>query len=172
MDLKTVIANNRQAVTDLLTTVGAVTSSEWSRPIAPGKWSPGQVTEHVAVTYEVGRTILHGDSSGLTVPRVVRPLIRVLFLNSVLKKGRFGRPAKTPKPFEPAASPALPEIVTARLQAAAAALEEDIERVAGSGQATLDHPFFGKIPLADYLQFQAIHTRHHHAQLARVNDRE
>ena len=172
MDLMTVITNNQQAVADFLTTAGAVAPSEWTRACAPGKWSAGQLTEHVAVTYEVGRGILHGDSAGLTAPRVVRPLIRILFLNPVLKKGRFGRPSKTPKPFEPAASPASLEVVTTRLQAAATALEEDIQTAAGSGQTTLDHPVFGKMPLADYLQFQVIHTHHHRAQLASANDRK
>ncbi len=31
--------------------------------------------------------------------------------------------------------------------------------------AAVDHPFFGKVPLNDFVRFQALHTRHHHAQL-------
>jgi len=53
-DLKTVIANNSQAVTDFLTTAGALAPSEWGRHRAPGKWSPGQVAEHLVLTYELG----------------------------------------------------------------------------------------------------------------------
>jgi hypothetical protein len=87
-DLKTVIANNRQAVTDFLTTAGALAPSEWGRPRAPGKWCPGQVTEHLVLTYELGRGILHGTFPGSTAPRVVRPLIRVLFLKRVLCQWR------------------------------------------------------------------------------------
>lgn len=166
-NLKTVIANNRQAVTDFLTTAGAFAPSEWGRPRAPGKWSPGQVTEHLVLTYELGRGILHGTFPGPTAPRVVRPLIRVLFLKRVLRRGQFGRPAKTLEPLEPAASPASPEVLAGRLQAAATAFEEDMETAARSGHATLDHPFFGKVHLDDYVRLQVIHTHHHHAQLER-----
>ena len=170
IDLKTVLANNREAVADFLTTAGAIAPSDWGRPRAPGKWSPGQVTEHVALTYEVSRGILHGTFPGPTAPRIARPLIRILFLNPVLKRGRFNRPAKTPKPFQPGASPALPEALTARLRAAATAFEEDVETTAGSGQATLDHPFFGKLQLAEYLRLQVIHTHHHRQQLTTTAD--
>ncbi len=166
-DLKTVIANNRQAVTAFLTSAGAFAPSEWGRPRAPGKWSPGQVTEHLVLTYEFGRGILHGTFPGPAAPRVVRPLIRVLSLKRVLRRGQFGRPAKTLKPLEPATSPASPEVLAARLQAAATAFEEEFETAARSGQATLDHPFFGKVHLDDYVQFQVIHTHHHRAQLER-----
>ncbi len=164
-DLKTVIANNRQAVIDFLTTAGAFAPSEWGRPRAPGKWSPGQVTEHLVLTYELGRGILRGTFPGSAAPRVVRPLARVLFLKRILRRGHFGRPAKTLESLEPAASPASPEVLAARLQAAATAFEEDIEATARSGQATLDHPFFGKVHLDDYVRFQVIHTHHHREQL-------
>ena len=164
-DLKTVIANNRRAVTDFLSTAGALAPSEWGRPRAPGKWTPGQVTEHLVLTYELGRGILHGTFPGPATPRVVRPLIRVLFLKRILRRGHFGRPTKTLESLEPAASPASPEVLAARLQAAATAFEEDIETTARSGQATLDHPFFGKVHLDDYVRFQVIHTHHHRIQL-------
>jgi acetylornithine deacetylase/succinyl-diaminopimelate desuccinylase-like protein len=98
---------------------------------------------------------------------VVRPLVRVLFLKRVLRRGHFGRPAKTLEPLEPAASPASPDVLTARLQAAATAFKEDMETASRSGQATLDHPFFGRVHLDDYVRFQLIHTHHHHAQLER-----
>ena len=166
-DLKTVIVNNRRAVTDFLTTAGAFPPSEWDRPRAPGKWSPGQVTEHLVLTYELGRGILHGTFAGPSTPRVARPLIRVLFLKRVLRRGRFGRPAKTLESLEPAASPPSPEVLAPRLRAAVTAFEEDTENAARSGQATLDHPFFGKVRLDDYVRFQMIHTHHHRAQLER-----
>ena len=63
IDLKTVLANNREAVADFLNTASALAPSDWGRPRAPGKWSPGQVTEHVALTYEVSRRILHGTTA-------------------------------------------------------------------------------------------------------------
>ncbi len=58
-----------------------------------------------------------------------------------------------------------PEALTARLRAAATAFEEDVETVAGPGQATLDHPLFGKLQLAEYVRLQVIHTHHHRQQL-------
>ena len=159
------IVDNREAVDAFITAARAVAPSAWTAPRAPGKWSPGQVTEHVAITYEISRAILNGKFSGRSAPRPLRPLIRVLFLKPALKTGRFKKGAKAPAPFQPTASPAGISDLAARLRGAAAAFEADVETAAQQGRTTLDHPFFGRIALADYARLQAIHTRHHSQQL-------
>ena len=99
----------------------------------------------------------------------LRPIIRTFFLNPVLKRGRFGPGNKTPEPFEPAESTAAPDTLIARLEAAVGAFETDFVAAARTGRATIDHPFFGKVPLADYARLQAIHTEHHRQQLLSAN---
>ena len=164
-DLQSTIIDNRQAVDAFIAAARAVRQTAWTTPRAPRKWSPGQVTEHVAIAYEVSRAILNGTFSGRAAPRIVRPLIRILALNPVLKTGRFRQGMKAPAPFLPTASPASVADLTARVQAAAGAFEGEIEAAARQGRTFVDHPFFGRVTLADYSRLQAIHTRHHAQQL-------
>jgi hypothetical protein len=163
--LQSTTIDNRQAVDAFITAARAVPQSAWIRPPAPGKWSPGQVTEHVAIAYELARAILNGTFSGRSAPRFLRPLIRTIVFNPIVKTGRFKKGAKAPAPFQPTASPASVADLAARLQAAAGAFEVDVEAAARSGRTFVDHPFFGRVTLSDYSRLQAIHTRHHSQQL-------
>ena len=164
-DLDKMAADNRKAVTEFCETANTFEPEAWEQSPAEGKWSPRQIAEHLALTYELSKGILHGEFPGRSMPGFVRPVIRVLALKPVLKKGRFGRPVKTFPAFEPGATPTAVDALTARVQRASTALEEDMQQRAGSGEGTLNHPFFGKVSLTDYMLLQAIHTSHHRAQL-------
>jgi hypothetical protein len=163
--VQSTLEDNRRAVSAFITAAQAVPQSAWSTPRAPGKWSPAQVTEHVAIAYEVSRSILNGQYTGGAPPRVLRPIIRTLFLRPVLKSGRFTRRGRAPAAFEPSTSPGNVADVTARVNNAAGAFQRDVAAAAAAGRGVLDHPFFGRIALADYARLQAIHTRHHAQQL-------
>lgn len=167
-DLPTTIAEHRQVVDTFLVTARAVPVARWGEPPAPGKWSPGQVAEHVTLAYEANRGLLHGRVPGRAAPRLLRPLIRTFLLNPVLRRGRFLPGSKSPKPFRPSAAPATQEILLARLLTAAAELETDLEAAAAAGETALSHPFFGRLPFVDFLRLQVIHTRHHRAQLTQT----
>jgi len=164
-DLQSTIIDNRQAVEAFIAAARAVPQSAWTQPRAPRKWSPGQVTEHVAIVYEGARAILDGTFVGRAAPRVVRPLIRVLALNPILKTGRFKPGLKAPAFFQPTSSTASVDDLSARLHAAASAFADAVETAARQGRTFVDHPFFGRVDLADYSRLQAIHTRHHVQQL-------
>jgi len=170
-DLKSAAIENQQAVDAFIAAARAVPRSAWTEPRAPGKWSPSQVTEHVAITYEVARAILKGTFSGRGAPRPLRPLIRIFFFNPVVKTGRFRKGAKAPAPFQPTASPASVSDHAARLHAAAGAFEAEVETAARLGRTFVDHPFFGRVALSDYSRLQAIHTRHHSQQLGTGTER-
>jgi hypothetical protein len=49
-----------------------------------------------------------------------------------------------------------------RLASATAAFEAD---AAVLPTPTIDHPFFGRVPLSDFVRLQEIHTWHHRGQL-------
>ena len=164
-DLEAATSDSRQAVGAFLSDARAVPASAWTRPSAPGKWSPGQVTEHVALAYELSRAVLRRTYAGRSFPRPLRPLLRRVGLEPVLRRGAFGKRNKAPEPLRPGPTPAAQETLTARLQSSAAALEADLAAAARSGQTTVDHPFFGRLPLVDLLRLQVIHTRHHRPQL-------
>jgi hypothetical protein len=161
--LQTVLLPHHQAVEAFLTKAGAVPPTLWSQPRAPGKWSSGQVAEHLALAYEVNRGVLHGDAQPMTAPRWLRPLIRRFLLGPVLRRGRFIPGSKSPRVFRPGPVPAASAQLLDRLAAAMTTFEAD---AAALGTTTIDHPFFGRLPLSDFVRLQEIHTRHHHAQLA------
>jgi hypothetical protein len=167
-DLQTVTSDSRRAVGAFVAAARAVPASAWTRPAAPGKWSPGQVTEHVALAYELSYAVLRKTYAGYSLPRLLRPVARKVFLARVLRRGAFGAGNKAPEPLRPGPSPPAPETLTARLQSSAAGLEADLAVAARTGQTTVDHPFFGRLPLTDLLRLQVIHTQHHRRQLPGV----
>ena len=152
----------RQAVDEFLGTARAVPAERWSEPRAPGKWSPGQVTEHVAVAFEANGSLFRGPAPG-GPPRLLRPLIRHIGLAWVLRRGEFPRRSRAPRVMQPGPAPAAPPVLLARLRAAADAFEAGAAAHPG---ARLEHPYFGLVPLTDFVRLQEIHTRHHRAQLA------
>ncbi|HUR94994.1 MAG TPA: DUF1569 domain-containing protein [Gemmatimonadales bacterium] len=158
-----VLQDHHQAVEAFLTAARAVSPTRWSQPRAPGKWSPGQVVEHVALAYEVNRQVLHGHAPPMSAPRWLRPLIRTFLLGPVLRRGRFIPGSKSPRVLRPRPAAAVPADLLARLAAAMAAFETDAAAVRSP---TIDHPFFGRLPLGDFVRLQEIHTRHHGVQLS------
>jgi DinB superfamily len=137
----------------------------WLRPRAPGKWSPAQVTEHVAIAYEVAHAVVAGTYTGRTAPRIIRLVIRAIGFNPILRKGRFPIGTKAPSIFQPGETPGSVSDVTARLEKAAGGFVSAVEAAARRGQPVVDHPFFGRVSLSDYSRLQALHTRHHRDQL-------
>ena len=158
------LAADRDAVETFRRTAEAVPPDRWGTPRAPGKWSPAQVVEHIALAYETNTRLLRGRVPG-GAPRWLRPLIRKFLLGMVLRRGDFARRARAPKIMEPAVSqPAAPAAeLLARLDAAAGNFEAGAAAHLGD---TLEHPFFGKVPLTDIVRLSEIHTRHHTSQLA------
>ena len=161
--LATRLAADRDALDTFLATARALPPDRWNTPRAPGKWSPAQVVEHIALAYETNTQLLRGPVPG-GAPRWVRPLIRKFMLGYVLRKGGFPRRSRAPKVMEPKVSPAAapPSVLLPRLESAAAAFESG---AAAHPSNTLEHPFFGNVPVADIVHLSEIHTRHHTPQL-------
>ncbi len=161
--IEPVLEEDRKAVVEFVARARGVAADRWNVPRAPGKWSPAQVCDHLARAYEEGRKTLCGECGPSGMPRWLRPLIRVLYFNKVLKTGRFPKGSKAPPAFEPAANPAPPADNLRRLEKAAADFDAEAQRRA---DVAIDHPVFGRIKVVDYVRLNAIHTRHHGTQLA------
>jgi hypothetical protein len=162
-DVSRVLADIRAAATDLLAAAER-TGPAWSAPRAPGKWSPSQIVEHVARALEESANVVSGAPSKFpTLPGVVRPLVRSLFFNRVLKKKAFPR-ARTSKAFNPQSGPLTPADGRRRLEAALARFEHECQARAASGR-TVTSGIFGEVSVEDYARFQELHTRHHSAQI-------
>jgi len=160
----TSVLNAARSAVGELTAAAEGAASEWTTPRAPGKWSPSQVVEHVARALEESANVVAGSRSKFpTFPRIVRPAVRVLFFNRVLRSGSFPK-AKTTKPMDPSSGPATPFEGRARLEAAFAHFDRECRARAETGEHVMS-TLFGSVPVADFVRFQEIHTRHHRTQM-------
>ena len=164
-DLQGRMSAARAAVDEMVETSEACTA-RWSVPAAPGKWSPAQVTEHVARSLEEAALDMTGQRSKLpNLPSPLRFVARKLLFERVLVRGAFPR-AKTNKAMNPDTGPESPAAARLRLNAAWRAFAEACN-ARSAASAVAASRTFGAVPLADFVQFQEIHTRHHRAQMTR-----
>ena len=160
--LETSLADNHAAVEEFMATARSLDARQWSTPRAEGAWSPGQVVQHVTIVYEYSRDVARGAPSGGSLPGFLRPLLRRFAVDPALKAGQFTRKGRSPGFLQPAATSAPQAEAIPRLEKA---LREFEDAIRASNGADVNHPFFGRMTAANYLRFQAIHTRHHRRQL-------
>src|SRR4051812_12250889 len=86
-ELETAIADNRAAVDEFLAAARALDAEAWTRARAEGAWTSAQIVEHLALAYEYSRDVVLGSPKGGSVPRLLRPLVRRLVVDSTLKAG-------------------------------------------------------------------------------------
>jgi hypothetical protein len=162
-ELEAALAANRAAV-DELATVAESAASRWTVPRAEGKWSPSRLVEHVARAMDASADEVLGRPSGLpTIPSLLRPLIRRLVFRRVLRTGTFMK-SKTVRAMDPESGPASATEARARLEAALARFDDACRARTPAG-GIVTSGAFGRVTLADYARFQALHTRHHCRQL-------
>ena len=164
-DLQSSLTRARVAVDEMVETSVAC-AARWSEPAAPKKWSPAQVTEHVARSLEEAAIDITGKRSKMpNLPWPLRFVARKLLFERVLVRGAFPR-AKTNKAMNPDTGPDSPPAAVLRLNASWHTFAEACRTRAESGSLA-ESRIFGAVPLADYVRFQEIHTRHHRAQMTR-----
>jgi hypothetical protein len=162
-DISARLQTQRAAVEDLIAATEK-SASIWTQSSAPGKWSPSQVVEHVARTLEESANAFSGQPTKFpNFPTPLRPVIRTLLFNRVVKNGKFPK-AKTNKPMNPLAGPATVQEGRARLEQACATFDREcLARVEKGDQFTSST--FGPVSIADYVRFMEIHARHHRMQI-------
>jgi hypothetical protein len=156
---------NRAAAKQFLATARTVAKEKWAAPIAPGKWSPAQIAEHVALTTEVALKAIKGDKSMGSIPSFLRWIPRKLGFDPTIKKGRFPEKQRGPAIFKPSDANADYETSAARFDRAIDALESHVRDLAKAGTTAFEHSFFGHVVIADYVKFNALHSEHHERQL-------
>ena len=136
----------------------------WTTPRAPGKWSPSQVVEHVARSFEASAVDVAGARSKFPdMPRLVRPILRAMLFRRVLRTGTFPK-ARTNKAMNPERGSESPAAAIERLESTWGAFSSACTAAAGNGGVAKSR-IFGDVPLSDYIRFQGFHTRHHRAQM-------
>ncbi len=164
------MADLEQALTDARAGVQQLNAAAercagiWTVPRAPGKWSPSQIVEHVARSFDESAKLMAGRPAKFpTLPFFVRPLVRRFVFDRVVRTGVFPR-ARTNPAMNPASGPPTPAEGRTRLEAAFARFEEESRRLAASGHPVPSRTF-GDVGADDYARFMAFHTRHHSRQM-------
>ncbi len=161
-DVNDALAANRDAVLDLVAAAER-SAATWTTPRAPGKWSPSQVVEHVLRGLDEGANVVSGAPKLGMPPAFLRPLLRLLFFNRILKKGVFPKGFKAHKAMNPTSGPATPAEARVRLEGALARFDQECRRRAASGPSVSTG--FGTVSVEDFVRFNAMHTRHHCKQM-------
>ena len=138
----------------------------WGRKPAPGKWSPGQIAEHLVLSYAAMRRELAGGT-GLRLRTKLwrRLLIRWRFLPMILKAGRLPPGAPAVREIRPAEEPRAQSVVTGELRDLATRFEQELGQARETGGGRLTHPFFGRLTPLEAIRFVAVHAAHHRRQL-------
>jgi hypothetical protein len=162
-DVDAALAGMHSSINDLIAAAEKCQST-WHAPRAPGKWSPSQIVEHVARALDESSNVVAGTPSKFpTLPRIVRPLLRRVLFNRVLRTGKFPK-GRTSKAFNPPRGPETPAQARVRLESAFVRFDEACRRRVAAGQK-VDTSLFGKVSVEDYARFQELHTRHHCRQM-------
>ena len=158
-DIDRSLAKLRAAVGELVAAADRAGAS-WTKPRAPGKWSPSQVVEHVARIMEESANVAADRPSKFpTIPFFLRPIVRVLVFKRTLWRKAFPK-MKAIAAFVPAAGSATPADGCVRLQGALAWFDQACRARAASGQDVASS-IFGAVSVADFARFQELHVRHH-----------
>ncbi len=138
----------------------------WMLAPAAGKWCPGQIAEHLVLSYAAMRRELAGGVGLRLRTRFWRRLlIRWRYLPMILKERRLPAGAPAVREIRPPEAPRPRTVVTADLRDQADLFEQELGRARATGGGRLTHPFFGRLSAAEALRFVAVHAAHHRAQL-------
>ena len=162
-DLQGALAGAHGAVRDL---IDASQRCErlWTTGPAPGKWSPSQIVEHVARALDESANAVSGVATRFpTFPRLLRPVLRAVFFNRVLRTSAFPK-GRTNKAMNPESGPRTPAEARVRLESAMAAFDRAC-RGRVQPDAAIESTIFGPIALTDWVRFQELHVRHHCKQM-------
>jgi DinB superfamily len=163
-DINTALRASREAV-DHMIELADKAAAGWATSRAPGKWSPSQIVEHVALSLEESAKVATGRPSRFPkLPAVIHPVMRGLFFRRVLRKSAFPN-AKTNKAMNPSAGPATPAAGKLRLETAHAEFEGACRQLASRGEH-IRTTTFGSVRVEDYVRFMELHTRHHGKQIS------
>lgn len=162
-------ADHTAAIQQFVTIVRQLPPDSWSRPLAPGKWTPAEVTSHLAESYRVLRTELAGGQGmALRLPRLQRWLLRHTVLPRILERGLFPTGARAPRETRP--REVIDDATSAlrTLTVEADAFVQNLTTRASGGRVHLTHAYFGPMSARQGLRLVAVHVRHHARQLAGI----
>lgn len=161
-------ASHQAAVSAFISKALTLTAAEWEAPIAPDKWSPAQIAEHLRLSYvALGSEAEGGQGLRIRTSSWIQPWLRWRYLRQILRTGHLPAGARSPREARPGAGPFDRAATLAALAEAASAFEDAIARRWDGNDAVLTHHIFGHMPIRKGLRFVTVHTEHHTRQLSR-----
>jgi hypothetical protein len=162
------LAEHRAVVHEFALAVRQLDSGTWLRPIAPQKWSPALITEHVTLGIEAFTDDAAGRAHmALKLNAWKRFVARMMYLRRVLRTGVFPPHVPSPRETRPSSTPHAQSDAVENLERAARTLETTLRAHPDPARCRLTHPYFGRLPLITALRLLTLHARHHLAQLPR-----
>jgi hypothetical protein len=160
------LAEHSASIAAFLSAAESVPEAQWMVPAAPGKWSPGQITEHLSLSLEAVAREVRGESAmAYRLSWWKRLVARRRYLPGILELKRFPSGARAPRETRPAGTPAPRGEALARLRAASAGIERVYAENPQAAARRLRHPYFGPLPAPDFFGVISLHARHHAGQL-------
>ncbi len=155
-----------QALQAFVDKASALSTEAWDKPIAEGKWSPAQITQHLILAYEIFTTeLLGGPSIKVRTKGLKRLLIRYFIVPRMLRTGKIPEGVPAPRESRPEKE-LLPQVETLlKLKRLGDEVESLLKHRLEQKDFGITHPYAGKLSPLMGLQFCAVHVAHHGEQL-------
>lgn len=160
---------HRKSVDAFVGAASLIDGDGWSTPIADGKWTPAQITQHVTQTYEVmTRQLRTGEGLRIQTGWFMRQVLRVAVLRPIMWTRRLPSGAKAPRVLRPVDDMPSQHEAIERLRDAVRDLETELLARREEKGLQLTHHIFGSFDARMALDFIAVHTEHHGRQLEAI----
>jgi ribosomal protein S12 methylthiotransferase accessory factor YcaO len=165
---QTAASQHDAAVRAFIDTAERLPEERWNAPVAPEKWSPAQITEHLALAYEaVLREITGGPAMAPRAGAWQQRLLRWFVLPHILFHRKFPRGARAPRETRPLDGNVDRGAALHRLREVAERAQRELWDAERRGMhPSLTHPYFGSIDGLRALRFSAVHVEHHRRQIS------
>lgn len=156
--LKSLLRENTTTLVDLIENYPP---NVWNKRPGEGKWSPGEIAEHILLTDQVIQRLFHGPSVIATdrIPLSKEKLIKEVFLDHSLQLKAFG-------PIVPTRGDKDKQTLINGLQETRTAL---IDYLTSSTTSELcmgfSHGKFGLLTKFEWIYFIIYHTQRHQSQM-------
>jgi hypothetical protein len=168
-DWATLVARHSAAVEGFLLTSRRIAPEHWTQPLAPGKWTPAEITSHLTESYQVLRGELAGrPGMQLRLRRLQRWVLRYTVLPRILSTGIFPEGARAPRETRPRAVTLDAKTALQAFSTQADGFIQELSDRARGGRVRLTHAYFGSMSARQSLILVTVHTAHHARQLAAV----
>ena len=158
-------ADHRAAIEEVARILESHDPEFWTAPREPGKWSPAEIAQHLALSYEPALAELDGGRGyAVRLAWWTRTALRVFMVPRILA-GKFPKGAPAPRESRPQDGASSPAEGARLLREKAALFESRLDEAHAARRARVTHPYFGKLTAPQILKVLAAHAAHHRDQL-------